>query len=550
MAIFSRRDRQIAEALAGIAFGNPFGTGRIALERQALGADFVETGPVIVWSGASYEAMFPNVPALHRHARRLADDARQRLRSGHDATEADLRLYEDLVFYVLYNRHMSLVHEPIRRSLDSPGWEGSVKPWPEYRSDFESFFAISSRSLPSQHRPEHLFAVGFQVARAFHAIFENIVGSSTATARLRAAVWQSIFTHDMRRYMRTLHRTMADVPTLIVGPSGTGKELVARAIGLSCYIPFVPGTGRSGTGRFKIGGAEMYTPLNPSALAPALIESELFGHKQGSFTGAHEDRKGWLEQCKEYGAVFLDEIGELDAAIQVKLLRVLESRQFQKVGDTETLTFKGKIIAATNRDLAVEMGAGRFRRDLYYRLCADQVLTPSLAEQLADRPGDLPELVRFIARKVLVKPTDDPDGLAFVRAPDNDLTEEVERLTAEVVTWIDGKLGHNYAWPGNFRELGQCVRNIMIRGSYRPPWSPRDGVGGLGPVEELLRHAREVRLTADELLGRYYALAYSRFGESWKAAGRTLGVDWRTVRDRHDPAFLEKLRRARAAEER
>jgi DNA-binding NtrC family response regulator len=320
---------------------------------------------------------------------------------------------------------------------------------------------------------------------------------------------------------------MADVPTLIVGPSGSGKELVARAIGLSGFVPFDPATRR-----FIAGKGELFVPLNLAALAPTLIESELFGHKKGAFTGALADRDGWLKGRSEWGAVFLDEIGELDVAIQVKLLRVLESRTFQRLGDTETFEFRGKIIAATNRDLGAEMHAGRFRHDLYYRLCADQVVTPSLAEQLADRPEDLPEMVRFIAQDVLAGPS-----------LDDEPAEEAERLTAEVVAWIDRELGRGYAWPGNFRELGQCVRNVMIRGCYRPSSAPRDRSRGLGPVEDLLGQIREVELTDDELRGRYYALAYHRSEGSFTEAGRRLGVDWRVIKRRLDQGFLEQLGR-------
>ena len=126
----------------------------------------------------------------------------------------------------------------------------------------------------------------------------------------------------------------------------------------------------------------------------------------------------------------------------------------------------------------------------------------------------------------------------------------MERLTAEVVAWIDRELGRDYAWPGNFRELGQCVRNVMIRGSYRPPLAPENRVGGLGPVEELLRQIRGVEVTVDEFLGRYYALAFDRSDGSYTAAGRRLGVDWRVVKSRLDPTFLERLRHPSAAEER
>ena len=145
--------------------------------------------------------------------------------------------------------------------------------------------------------------------------------------------------------------------------------------------------------------------------------------------------------------MFLDEIGELDGAIQVKLLRVLESRTFQRLGDTETLEFKGKIIAATNRDLGVEMQAGRFRHDLYYRLCADQVVTPSLAEQLADRPEDLPELVRFIAQEVLAGRAGTKSSWHAEAAEDDASREEADRLAAEVVAWIERELGPTMPGP-------------------------------------------------------------------------------------------------------
>src|SRR5262249_17192229 len=147
-------------------------------------------------------------------------------------------------------------------------------------------------------------------------------------------------------------------------------------------------------------GGSFY-PLNLSALAPTLIESELFGHVEGAFTGAVADRDGKLdgEVCNRYGTGFLHEIGELDQGVQGKLLRGLQRRQFQRLGETEDREFVGKTVAATNCDLAAEMRAGRFREDFYYRLCADHITTPSLREQLAEAPDDLYSLLVFIARK-------------------------------------------------------------------------------------------------------------------------------------------------------
>jgi DNA-binding NtrC family response regulator len=319
-------------------------------------------------------------------------------------------------------------------------------------------------------------------------------------ARLRAGIWQSIFTHDLRRYRRVLYDRMGDLTTLITGPSGTGKELVARAIAMARYIPF-----NAKAKTFAGDYAESFIPLNLSALSPTLIESELFGHRRGAFTGALEDRAGWLETCPPLGTVFLDEIGELDPAIQVKLLRVLQSRTFQRLGDTKTRQFRGKIIAATNRDLATEMARGGFRTDFYYRICSDLVVTPSLHEQLEDNGRELRSLVYFIARRVIDE--DEADGLA----------EEVER-------WIAKHLGRNYPWPGNFRELEQCVKNILIRHEYRPSVAAPAGAD-----EQLAAEMRGGKLTAEELLRRYCTLVYGQT-RNYEETARRLGLDRRTVK--------------------
>src|SRR5262249_59204856 len=138
----------------------------------------------------------------------------------------------------------------------------------------------------------------------------------------------------------------------------------------------------------------------PGARTPRLIESGLLGHGRGASGGAAQAGPVGLEVCPPFGAVFLDEIGELDAPLQVKLLRVLQTRTFQRLGDTRDRKFSGKLIAATNRDLPREMEEGRFRENFSYRLCSDLIVTPSLAEQLRDRPAERGALVRFIAQRV------------------------------------------------------------------------------------------------------------------------------------------------------
>ncbi|MDH3599365.1 MAG: sigma 54-interacting transcriptional regulator, partial [Candidatus Tectomicrobia bacterium] len=365
-------------------------------------------------------------------------------------------------------------------------------------------------TMPTTHEAAHLFACFFQVRRAFHHIFRCIVGGSQAAARLRAAVWQSIFTHDMRRYRRALYERMGDFTTLIMGPSGTGKELVASAIGLSRYVPFNPDTST-----FAEEFAASFHALNLSALPSTLIESELFGHRRGAFTGATQNRQGWLELCRPLGTIFLDEIGDLDAALQVKLLRVIQTRTFHALGDTTERHFAGKLMAATNRDLAAAMQQGHFREDFYYRLCSDLIVTPSLYEQLRESPEVLHALLLFITAGMV--------------------GAEAASLAAEVEDWIAHHLGRDYPWPGNFRELEQCVRNVLIRQTYHPPRQPEHS-----PYETLAQAVNHGTLTAEELLCRYCTLVFAQTG-SYVETARRLQLDRRTIKSKIDPEFLAQL---------
>ena len=345
MSFLSTEERGVARALARISDANPFLPLRVELERAALGREFRPAGAT--WhADTGLDGLHPNLPALSRRVEELAAALRARLAAGPVPGRQDLELYETLIRYLLYARYEDDWYALVDRGEAGGPTTVAVARYAEFEADVRHFLQLPGVRMPVAAVPHQLFAWGYQIRRAFHHTFRRIYGASMPAAQLRASVWQSIFTHDNRRYRRSLYDRMGDLPTLIVGESGTGKELVARAIALSRFIPFDP---RSRS--FAEDYAALFHPLNIAALSPTLVESELFGHRRGSFTGATADREGWLESCGARATVFLDEIGELAPEIQVKLLRVLESRVFQRIGETRERRFPGKIVAATNRDL-------------------------------------------------------------------------------------------------------------------------------------------------------------------------------------------------------
>jgi len=205
---------------------------------------------------------------------------------------------------------------------------------------------------------------------------------------------------------------------LITGESGTGKELVARAIHYASPRKEEP-----------------FVSVNCMAFNPGVLESELFGHEKGSFTGAVATRRGRFEQA-DHGTLFLDEIGELTPDLQVKLLRVLQERTFERVGGTETVSVDIRVVTATNKDLAKMVEEGSFREDLFYRLNVVQIPIPPLRE----RREDIPLLVAHFSEKV---------------ASDNGI--KIKSFTQEAQNYLVG-----YEWPGNIRQLQNVIERCMV----------------------------------------------------------------------------------------
>ena len=210
----------------------------------------------------------------------------------------------------------------------------------------------------------------------------------------------------------------SDVPVLIQGESGTGKELVAAAVHNESHR-----------------AEQLFVPVNCGALPESLLESELFGHVRGAFTGAIRDKKGRFELA-DGGTIFLDDIGDVSPAVQVKLLRVLQEGTFERVGSSETVKVRVRVISATNKDLQQEIAAGRFREDLYYRLCVVPITMPPLR----DRRGDIPLLVDEVLRRYVPK--------------------ERGQVRLSPVA-MDAML--SYDWPGNVRELQNAIQYGLVK---------------------------------------------------------------------------------------
>jgi two-component system NtrC family response regulator len=225
----------------------------------------------------------------------------------------------------------------------------------------------------------------------------------------------------MRDIFDTIQKVARSAATVLIeGESGTGKELVARSIHFNSPRREKP-----------------FVAVNCSALAENLLESELFGHDKGAFTGAVATKKGRFELA-DGGTLFLDEIGELSPNLQVKLLRVLQEKVFERVGGVRTISVDIRILAATNKDLQREMQDGRFREDLYYRLNVVHIVLPPLK----DRREDIRLLVNHFIKKYAS-----------------------ERQSAAPVTGVDqevDRLFYDYNWPGNIRELENVIERVMI----------------------------------------------------------------------------------------
>jgi transcriptional regulator with GAF, ATPase, and Fis domain len=345
---------------------------------------------------------------------------------------------------------------------------------------------IRAIAPPPKPLPEHLLT-GDRAAGD-----ERLIGGDTGLAAVMARA------HLVSR---------SAAPVLLFGETGTGKEIIARAIHEHSSF-------RNGP----------FRRVNCGAIAPELIDSELFGHEQGAFTGAHTRRKGWFEQANG-GTLFLDEVGELALPAQVRLLRVVQDGEVIRVGGERPVRVNVRIVAATHRDLPAMVEVQTFREDLYYRLAVFPIVIPPLR----DRPNDIRAFAEYFAERAA-----NSFGLRPVPVSD----EDVEALTG-------------YRWPGNVREIAAVMDRAVLIGqgrslsvtaalglSPRPVSAspqPREAAApaGIEPLDDVIRRHIEAALseTHGRIEGPFGAAKLLRINpHTLRARMRKLKVDWRTFR--------------------
>ncbi len=348
----------------------------------------------------------------------------------------------------------------------------------------------------------HYFALSYQLRRAFYFISSSLVGTGPSMKKLKKHLWYNVFTYNIGLYNKVLWNRMEDFSTLLLGETGTGKGTAAKAIGSSGYIPF-----DEKKQRFTQSFTRAFSSLNLSQYPETLLESELFGHTKGAFTGAVDDYQGVFDRCSPHGSILLDEIGEIPNHVQIKLLRVLQERSFSPVGSHEASRFNGRVIAATNRPKEEIINGKVFRDDFYYRLCSDIIEVPPLRTRIRESQSELDDLLDFTILR-----------MTGTRS---------EKLIRKVKRIIDRELGNDYPWPGNVRELEQCVRSVLLRRDYKGKSIQTGPPATL--MEKLTTGISDKKISVADLVCGYCNLLYEQYGTYEKVAKMT-GLDRRTIK--------------------
>lgn len=467
--------------VAHAAFSNPFSEDRLKLDLQISAAD-------------------SNLDRLEITDRAIEEVNRQLLgldKGGYTKFSQfagkNAELMHTVYLFEIYHLHMKDFDKHILQQVAA-----GDKPQP-VRFASQAMAAFYRRGFSELDACKYL-SFFFQLRRAFFFIDRDLVGDCPSMQEFRCNLWRNLFTHDPKWFETYLWDRMEDFSTLILGETGVGKGAAAAAIGRSGHIPF-----DDKTEKFKESFTKAFISSNLSQYPESLIESELFGHSKGAFTGAIAEYKGIFSQCTPHGSIFLDEIGDLTPQVQIKLLQILQERKFAPVGSHEKLRFSGRVIAATNRSLDKLRNEGEFRDDFFYRLCSDVITVPPLRQRIQENPKELESLLERVLQRIT----------------GNDETA----LVPEIKVILDKSLGMDYMWPGNVRELEQAVRRILLTGNYAG-----EQLTASSDINESLQ-AKVVRgdVSAQELLCDYCKLLYRRFG-TYEQVAKVTGLDRRTVK--------------------
>ncbi|MEY2987289.1 MAG: hypothetical protein RJB13_810 [Pseudomonadota bacterium] len=406
------------------------------------------------------------------------------------------QIYSDAALFAVFHKFMDEFDQYIHHQQQSPGKNLKLPFATEIVSELEQFGFTS--------QIEHLISIFFQMRRAFFFISRLVTGEAACVRELRVHLWRSLFTHDLRFYLAGMHENLEGFPILLLGETGVGKSQAAAALGRCAYIPF-----STKTNTFSASFLDVYVPANISEFSQNLAESELFGHKKGSFTGALESYDGLLGRTHVNGVLFLDEIGELSVSLQVKLLRVLQERAYCPVGSHEQKRFSGRLVSATNADIYEKIKSGTFRSDLYYRLASDVIKIPTLRQRLNESPDEAFQIASRILKRFSTKFDTD----YIYKCVDNVLKQ----------------FPSDYSWPGNVREFEQYLRSCVLHGSSWYQHFPSQIHSKESDQTDVLSAWNAAQWSADEMLAAYTREAYLNLGTYEKVAQR-LKLDWRTVK--------------------
>jgi DNA-binding NtrC family response regulator len=477
----SAADRSFFGLVTRAAFSNPFSD-----DREKLDLAIADCSPQVAYD----ERVDRVIERVRERVAKLAVAGRADLRRYRGEDRASLQsafLFD--VFHYFYDHFDHLIMDQIQAGQD---------PRPVLFGR-DTLAMLSGRGFAAAEA-QRFFAMFYQVRRAFYFINQGLVGRSRSMKELRRHLWNNIFTHDARWYERYLWNRMEDFSTLLLGETGTGKGAAAGAIGRSGYIPY-----DDRKACFTESFTRNFIAINLSQYPEALLESELFGHRKGAFTGAIDHHQGIFARCSPHGAIFLDEVGDVSIPVQVKLLQVLQDRTFSPVGSHESLRFSGRVIAATNKALPELRQAGLFRDDFFYRLCSDVIVVPPFRQRLQEDPEEMGGMVGHLIQRIL--------------------GANPKEMTQLVCSVIDRELGIGYGWSGNIRELEQAIRRVLLTRKY----SGDRGTVVMDDFGRLVAGIQCGSLNAQELVSAYCALLYERFG-TYEEVSRRTGLDRRTVK--------------------